>query len=232
MPGNNKATLDFASILASAVHDMKNSLSMLLNSLEEVAEFCHPSDAEGASKISQLQYEGKRLNGQLVQLLTLYKIGNSQYLLNPDEQDLAEFLAEATLHHREMFALRGVELTVDVPEGLVWFFDRNLVYGVLNNVLNNAYKYTRSTVSVTAQVERGMLALRVSDNGEGYPPSMLQKQAEDNRTGISFASGSTGLGLYFSEQVAALHEHKGKAGHIALDNVGVDGGGRFSLFLP
>lgn len=232
MASTEKDVLDFTSILASAVHDMKNSLSMLLNSLEEVAEFCQPSTPEAAGKLAQLQYEGKRLNGQLVQLLTLYKIGKSQYLLNPDEHDVLEFLQEATLHHRELFELREVELTVEAPQTLTWFFDRNLVHGVLNNVLNNAYKYTRNRVTVTAQVENGMLAVQVSDNGSGYPDSMLQGYADRQRTGISFVSGSTGLGLYFSQQVAALHQHKHRQGHIVLDNAGIDGGGRFSLFLP
>lgn len=227
-----KDTLDFTSILASAVHDMKNSLSMVLNSLEEVAEYCQPPTPEAAAKLAQLQYEGKRLNGQLVQLLTLYKIGKSQYLLNPDEHDVGEFLQEATLHHRELFALREVELTVEAPLALTWFFDRNLVHGVLNNVLNNAYKYTCDRVTVTAHVENGMLALQVSDNGKGYPESMLLECADRQHTGISFVSGSTGLGLYFSQQVAALHQHKNRQGHIVLDNVGIDGGGRFSLFLP
>lgn len=232
MAGTDKDTLDFTSILASAVHDMKNSLSMLLNSLEEVTELCQPSTAEGAGKLAQLQYEGKRLNGQLVQLLTLYKIGKSQYLLNPDEHDVGEFLEEATLHHRELFALRGVALTVEAPEELAWFFDRNLVHGVLNNVLNNAYKYTRDRVTVSAQVEDGMLALHVCDNGEGYPESMISGFADPQRTGVSFSSGSTGLGLFFSQQVAALHQHRQRRGHIALDNGGIAGGGRFSLFLP
>lgn len=228
----NKDTLDFTSILASAVHDMKNSLSMLLNSLEEVAEFCQPTTPDDVGKLAQLQYEGKRLNGQLVQLLTLYKIGKSQYLLNLDEHDVADFLQEATLHHRELFKLREVALTVEAPAGLSWFFDRNLVHGVLNNVLNNAYKYTRDRVAVTAHVEQGMLALRVCDNGEGYPESMLQRENDHQKTGVSFNSGSTGLGLYFSQQVATLHQHKGQQGQITLDNGGIDGGGRFTILLP
>lgn len=232
MAGTDKDTLDFASILASAVHDMKNSLSMLLNSLEEVAEFCQPTTPDGAGKVAQLQYEGKRLNGQLVQLLTLYKIGKSQYLLNLDEHDLADFLQEATLHHRELFKLREVELTVDAPPGLTWFFDRNLIHGVLNNVLNNAYKYTLNRVAVSARVEQGMLAVRVCDNGEGYPEGMLQSDSDHQQTGISVTSGSTGLGLYFSQQVATLHRHKSKQGQISLDNGGIDGGGRFTIFLP
>lgn len=224
-------SIDFAAIIASSVHDMKNSLSMLMNMLEDIADLWHPTEQESRDKLDQLQYESKRLNSQLVQLLTLYKIGNSQYLLNMSEQAVAEFLNEATLHHREVFARQGVTLTVDAPEDLIWFFDRTLIHGVINNVLNNAYKYTRSRVAITAALDDDMLVISVADDGGGYPQEMLDRGAQD-QTGINFESGSTGLGLFFSQKVAALHQHKKRTGAIQLDNGGIGGGGRFTILLP
>ena len=50
--------------------------------------------------------------------------------------------------------------------------------------------------------------------------------------GISFETGSTGLGLYFADVVAHLHIAGGKTGHIHLNNGGSLGGGCFSLVLP
>lgn len=224
-------SIDFAAIIASSVHDMKNSLSMLMNMLEDISDLWHPTEQESRDKLDQLQYESKRLNSQLVQLLTLYKIGNSQYLLNMSEQHVAEFLNEATLHHREVFARQGVTLSVDAPDDLIWYFDRTLIHGVINNVLNNAYKYTRSRVAITAAIDDGILVISVADDGSGYPQDMLDRGAQD-QTGINFESGSTGLGLFFSQKVAALHQHKQRTGSIRLDNGGFGGGGRFTILLP
>ena len=225
-------SIDFSAIIASSVHDMKNSLSMLMNMLEDIAELWQPTETESRDKLSQLQYESKRLNNQLIQLLTLYKIGNAQYLLNMSEQPVAEFLEEATLHHREVFARQGVTLSVEAPADLIWYFDRTLIHGVINNVLNNAYKYTRTRVHVKAQMIDGQLEIEVADDGAGYPQAMLERGAQD-QTGINFESGSTGLGLFFSQKVAALHQHKQRCGTIRLDNdVANGGGGRFTITLP
>lgn len=224
-------SIDFAAIIASSVHDMKNSLSMLMNMLEDISELWHPTEAESRDKLAQLQYESKRLNNQLIQLLTLYKIGNAQYLLNMSDQAVAEFLEEATLHHREVFARQGVTLSVDAPADLIWYFDRTLIHGVINNVLNNAYKYTHSRVDVKAHMVDGLLAIEVTDDGDGYPQDMIERGSQD-QTGINFESGSTGLGLFFSQKVAALHQHKQRSGSIRLDNGGINGGGRFTIALP
>ena len=45
-------------------------------------------------------------------------------------------------------------------------------------------------------------------------------------------SGSTGLGLYFAEQIANIHHSGDKKGYITIDNNSKLGGGRFTLFLP
>lgn len=222
---------DFAAILASSVHDMKNSLSMLINQLEDIGELWHPTDPEAADKLAHLQYQSKRLNSQLVQMLALYKIGNSQYYLNLSDHNIEEFLQEATLHHSEILKRQGITIDVVADSQLQWFFDRHLVYGVINNVLNNAYKYSKKQVRVSAEQADGFLVIRVADDGDGYPEEMLTRK-QDGPTSISFESGSTGLGLLFSHQVAELHVHKERRGHIVLDNQGINGGGRFSLYLP
>ena len=48
--------------------------------------------------------------------------------------------------------------------------------------------------------------------------------------GINMSTGSTGLGLYFGQRIAELHQRNGNSGHIALSNGGALGGGFYSLF--
>lgn len=52
---DNDSELDFSLVLASSVHDMKNSLGMLLNSLEEVIEHSPPKDDLQKKNFSILQ---------------------------------------------------------------------------------------------------------------------------------------------------------------------------------
>jgi len=49
---------------------------------------------------------------------------------------------------------------------------------------------------------------------------------------VRFSSNSSGLGLYFSSEVARMHRHRQRTGAIALENGGELGGGCFVLRLP
>ena len=63
--------LGFATVLASSVHDMKNSLGMLLCTLDDISQTCGPNDCASKSRFTQLQYEGQRVNNHLIQLLAV-----------------------------------------------------------------------------------------------------------------------------------------------------------------
>ncbi len=228
---NEAKSLDFSNILASSVHDMKNSISMLINTLDEVTDALQPSDENSATKLTKLKYESKRLNNHLVQMLALYKINHSQYFVNIEEHNLDDFIRETTLNHKELLLQNNISLECIVPDNLNWFFDQSLVIGTINNVVNNAYKYARSKVRISVSQENNWLLIVIADDGPGYPQEMLTNY-DQQQTGISFETGSTGLGLYFSHQVATLHTHRHKNGHIQLDNNGIENGGRFSLYLP
>lgn len=226
-------TLDFSHILASSVHDMKNSLGLLINQLDDITDSIQPTHTDLAKQLSHLKYQSKRVNNQLVQLLALFKIQNDQYLVNVQSVNVAEYLDEVMLPIRDLFQERGIEIQIDVANDLDGYFDPTLVAGVINNIMNNAYKYTTSKVALSAYSEMDWLVIQIKDNGPGYPQEMLAKSAA-SQTGINTETGSTGLGLYFSDEVAKLHVNRGRHGHIALNNVGLGSGsgGCFRIYLP
>jgi hypothetical protein len=49
---------------------------------------------------------------------------------------------------------------------------------------------------------------------------------------VDFKTNSTGLGLYFSSEVAKMHRHRERRGALRLENGGQYGGGCFVLSLP
>lgn len=223
--------IEFATILASTVHDMKNSLGLLLNTLDEVIGQCAPEQCPSYNQFSKLHYEAKRVSNDLIQLLTLYKIGNAQYTPNIAHHSLAEFLEETVLQNKPLFDFNGIEIEVDCPDDLYGFFDRELVAGVINNVMNNAFRYTSHRLKISAREHEGYLELSVADDGRGYPDAMLQGYGQP-REEISFVTGSTGLGLYFAATVAHLHTNESRRGSIQIQNGGPLGGGMFTVRLP
>ena len=222
---------DYAVLLASSIHEVKNSLNMLLNSIDQVITTCNEETCPAYKIFPQIQYESKRVNDDLVELLAIYRIRNDQYAANIDEYSLSDFLNENIGQHEAMILHRKIDYKIDCDDELYWFFDRDLITGVISNVINNLYKYTKDKLHISAVKEQAYLVIKIKDNGPGYPEDMLISN-DDNQQSICFDKASTGLGLYFSRLVAELHKNKGRNGFITTTNDGIDGGGCFSIFLP
>ena len=226
-----EASLDFSMVIASTVHDMKNSLATLMRAhgdwLGRLPE-AHKDTAERGV----IEYEFASLNGMMVQLLGLYKLGVNQLPLRPDYHEMDDFIGAQLASHEEVLASRGISARFDVdslcPLG---FFDRELIGTVVANIMVNAIRFARHSILISARDEGGQLILSINDDGPGYPPDLIECQA-DYVHGINQTSGSTGLGLYFAAQIAERHQRNGVHGRIEIANGGDLGGGLFSIVLP
>jgi len=222
--------MKFADILASTIHDIKNSLGMVINTLDEITT--DPGyGLAGNPKVVTLQLEARRANYDLIQLLTLYKLDTGRVTLQLVGHNLDDFLDDIVVEHRSLAQARGITLDYRCDPLLEAYFDEDLVRGVLSNAIGNAERYTRDRIRLTAVAEEDYVAIRVEDNGPGFPQVMLGS-ADDHEPEEGFGRGRTRLGLYFSSQVAALHRNGGRIGHICLTNGGTLGGGCFSIRLP
>lgn len=230
-PSPMPPSVDMATFLASSAHDMKNSISLLIRGLDGILGSDDAKHLAVYNDLAQMTYEAKRVNGNLIQLLTLYKIGQNIYPFDPQPVALGEFIDLISAQSAALLRSQGVTLEHDCEPDLYWDFDEDLVAGVIGNAFNNAIHYTRDRIRLSAAQVNGGLELRIEDNGGGYPRHMLE-QCADGMRGVDFADGSTGLGLYFSAIVARMHRHRADCGQIRLENGGALGGGCFILRLP
>lgn len=225
--------ISFTDFIASSIHDMKNSLNVQIGSLEKIAlKSQQQGDTQTFEQLALMIYEANRMNANLIQLLTLYKFGKSIYPMDVAEQSVYELIEEAILQDKSIMDFKGISVSVECDESCYWYFDRDLVTGILINALNNAYKYTSDKIRVAAKIEGRFLEIRVEDNGHGYPPGMLRDDSVAENKGVNFSSGSTGLGFYFSSRVAAMHKNGTDQGALIIENGGIYGGGCFVVRLP
>lgn len=223
--------LEFSTVLASTVHDMKNSLGMLLNSLDEVRDSV-PEQVRSSSPFTALEYEAQRMHGDLIQLLSLYRLSEQKLSATVEEQLVSDFLDEQQAHHRRLVEGLGIQLRVHTdPAAEAAYFDPQLVSGVLTNVINNAIRYANSELHLSARADNGWLVLSVEDDGPGYPEQMLAADFSGTER-IDFSTGNTNLGLYFAERMAGMHTTGGRRGFTRLRNGGELGGSVFELWLP
>jgi two-component system sensor histidine kinase RstB len=127
---------------------------------------------------------------------------------------------------------RHIELSLDTsalpPEQRVEIDLKSMPYAV-TNLLNNALKYTRRRIMVSAEIVGKNIRVHVDDDGIGIPPDERQRvftaftrldRSRDRTT------GGHGLGLAIVRQVLEQH------GGTAFADESLMGGARFTLSWP
>lgn len=224
--------MDFSDILASSIHDIKNSLGLILTSLDELV-----SDPENhladPRQARLLQHEAQRANNNLIQLLTLYKLGHQELVPSIAECNLEDFFDDVVANNTVVCQALGLALEHECDPTLSGYFDADLVLGVLDSAIGNARRYARQRVLLSAAREDDCLVIRVEDDGAGFPAAMLAPAGEsDAMEHGPLSQGRTQLGHYFAAQIAGLHRTRDKTGRIALSNRHQLPGGCFELWLP
>jgi signal transduction histidine kinase len=145
--------------------------------------------------------------------------------------DLFEGIAaSARATARQARRTLAFEVAADVPEVMA---DRELLRRVLENLLDNAFKYSPDEGEIRVEAAlagSGAYAIRVRDRGPGVPPEqrerMFQLGARLERDGDRHARTSRGLGLAFCRMAVEAH-----GGEIRVED-DAPAGTTFALRLP
>jgi len=224
----SEITPHFSTILASTVHDIKNSLTVLQQLTHKISAF---QKDPGNPDIMQLEFETNRMNHSMMQLLVLYKIDSQRFNLDIEEHPVPELLDEVKAQQAPILQYNHIKLDIQCPDELMSFCDYTHICNALGTILNNAQRYSHSRVLLSAYQCADSICFSIEDDGQGYPPELLSIDPA-NRSQIDWVTGSTGLGLYFVATIAELHQNNHNKGTIKIDNNSILGGARFRLFLP
>jgi signal transduction histidine kinase len=194
--------------VADAGHELRTPLSVLKAELEVAGDPRRTPD-ELREAIRSAAEEVDRLAALSEDLLAAARVEDGRLTVRPEDVDAAEMLG----HVRERFALRaasaGRAIEVDVPPGLRIRADPLLLGQAVGNLVDNALRHGEGTVrvSVRADADARLVALRVADEGAGFPPDFAPRaferftRADQART----RGGGAGLGLAIVAAIARAH---------------------------
>ncbi len=100
----------------------------------------------------------------------------------------------------QMNHYKNIHIVNSIPECLI-YCDALRLSQVIDNIINNSYKYAGSKIEVSSNIELGFLKITIRDYGDGVEESDLPMLCEKFYRGrnSSKTSGS-GLGLYLAKQ--------------------------------
>ena len=152
--------MDISTFVAAAAHDMKNSVSVIAAYLEDALQQLAQMEAQPSSGATlstvQALYETQRVNGNLVQLMAIFKIEEGMYPFEPAQVALDEFVEELLGRVSPLVRLKGLTLENDAQAGVSdWVFDQDLIGSVVMQSLFNAVRYATHTVRLSLRVADG-----------------------------------------------------------------------------
>jgi PAS domain S-box-containing protein len=201
-------------LMQAIVHDLRNPLNSILFSMDMIQTLPGVENlpSEILSMVEISRGNAWRMLGMINSMLDLSRLENGNMPLMREPVVLAE-LVEQTIHSQSLLAQRREILILnDVPYDLPRvFIDRILISRVLQNLVDNAIKFTAqgSNIEITAKTdpENRAVIVSVHDNGPGIPQELKGMLFQKFITGASPRRGS-GLGLAFCR--LAVEAHHGK----------------------
>ena len=186
---------------AEAAHVLRNPLSTVLLNLEYLRRSL-PEGTEQARAAADAHSEGRRLLHLTESLLRLAR--GESVPENAQPVDLGAVVREAS--HIAAQGRGRPPAQFDVAEGATVLGDRAALFGMVESVIDNAFKYSpaESTVQVRLVADRGLLRLTVEDRGEGIAEEHLP-HVFDRFYRAAAAGDGSGLGLAIARAVALAH---------------------------
>jgi signal transduction histidine kinase len=211
---------------SSVSHDLQaplrhmQSYSRLL--LEDFSASLDPAAVKYLERIGQA---GHKMTSLINSLLQLSRINQAE--LHLQEVNLSAIAGEIAAELREEAPQRVVSF--DISAGIKVMADPVLIRDVLQNLLSNAWKYTRTAspavISMTAGTENGKTVICVGDNGVGFDMAYAGRLfAPFQRLHVADFEGD-GIGLATVQRI--IHRHGGEIRAEAA----VDNGARFFFTL-
>jgi two-component system OmpR family sensor kinase len=212
--------------VADASHELRTPLALLQTELE-LALRRPRTGAELEDALRSAADEVDRLTQLAEGLLVLARVDEGGLPLQRAAVSTRDVLEAVARRFGARATAAGRSLEVAGEADLTIVADRLRLEQALGNLVDNALRHGAGTVRLEAERRDGRVALRVRDEGGGFPPDFLPvafdrfTSADESRTG-----GGAGLGLAIADAVARAH------GGIARAANGAGDGAVVSLELP
>jgi signal transduction histidine kinase len=214
-----------------AAHELRTPIQPILGLTDVLRD--QITDSHQAKLLGVIMRNARRLQRLSRDILDVSKIESSLLKLSKTSFELNEKIKSAindTENGHDNGSNNNVKILFPPKEPITVFADRDRIYQVLSNLLNNALKFTNNgTISVNTSLissdnHNKEVIVTIIDTGIGISPEIMPKLFSKF---VTSSNQGTGLGLFISKGIIEAH-----GGKIWAENNSDGVGARFSFSLP
>lgn len=205
------AKIDF---FTNVAHEIRTPLTLIKGPLENII-LKKRLDTETREDLNVMKQNTERLLNLTNQLLDFRKTETQGFRLNFEKCNVTELLKDTHLRFTSLARQKGLEFTLDVPEGEFYaHVNREAFTKIVSNLLNNAVKYAATYVRVSLETTTdeadAVFRIRTVNDGTIIPDVMKEEIFKpfvrfDGEVDGQVSTG-TGIGLALSRSLAELHQ--------------------------
>ncbi|MEQ6378059.1 HAMP domain-containing sensor histidine kinase [Bacillaceae bacterium S4-13-56] len=195
--------------LSSISHELRTPLTYL-KGYADILKRPNLSEDDKQKYITIIQEEANHLTTLVKDLFILAKVDDNEFSIRKEPINLCQYLKEIIGRFQPAFHEKVIELNLECNDNLQVEIDPIRFRQVIDNLIDNAWKYSSSHSSVTVSVVEGhkVIVLKITDQGEGIPakdiPFIWDRlfRIEKSR---SRSYGGSGLGLSIVKEIVEKH---------------------------
>lgn len=199
---------------AAFSHDLRNPVTVLKGSIE-MASKCAVMGTEKTELLLENLTRIKTYTGRIERYVeTMSNVGRLEQIqierISTDPEVLAyelensmRFVAEDSGKQLK-FSSTGITGKI--------YVDGNILFQITENLISNAIRFAKHTISVNLSLTGDMLILEVIDDGSGFPDTLLRNGIHPFQKGNEDAE-HFGMGLYICDLLCRKHD-----GYIEIKN--------------
>lgn len=193
---------------SNIIHEIKTPLTLIRTPLQKIIKSGKYSDSvrEDLEVINNSAEYMDRLVKELLEFVRLEKHG---YVLDTADIDIIERIGFVCFNFKETAKDKNVRLKFKHDDSsIITTGDKEAVFKILNNVVDNAVKYANSFVEISAVADEDNVVIRISNDG---PMISESRRSEIFKPFVQFSSEkkpysqSFGIGLPYARKLAELH---------------------------
>ncbi len=220
--------------VANVSHELKTPLASIKAYTETLLEWALHDEAVNVRFLNRIEEQADRLNQLILDLLSLARLESGHEVFHHGPLAISAVVEACVETHTGRAEAKGLVLSLDlgpVGESMLIVADEEAVHQILDNLIDNAIKYTPEGgwVRIACGLSDDSVVLEVADSGIGIPrddlPRIFERFYRVDKA-RSREMGGTGLGLSIVKHVI-----QSIGGRISVDSR-VGEGTRFDVHFP
>ena len=215
--------------VSSVTHELKMPLAVICLTADTLARGRYESADTIRDYCNMLSQQGKHLTRLIDNLLMYARLSDTRSAYLFEAADVGELVHETLERFRIQLSQQRFTVEIDIPTDVPQVrADRSALIHVLNNVIDNAIKYSNNsrTLTIAAVAADDTVCISIADRGIGIPTSEIDLVSEKFFRGRRSQAEGSGLGLAIARRIIEAHQGRLK---IASD---LGQGTRVDLVLP